>query len=218
MVVAVPGDVLEAQDIPSPYRFVDTNMEAGLYAGRFLFSSKGLHGIGPKPGPFIGGRYGIVLGGPFSLEGNVTYGDTERDVKDPGPDGDLTVIGQAPVQLLTLDARVKFMVLGSRTWHRISPHALFGAGITFDLSPQSPLDEVLEQNDRFIFGNSFTGVLGLGVRWFLSDKLLLRPDLTFQMWKEDIPAGYLTKELLLASPNGVWVQNWSLAIGLSYNF
>jgi len=110
------------------------------------------------------------------------------------------------------------MLLGQRTWHRISPHALVGAGITFDLAGQQEADQVLLPADRYSFGTSFSGILGFGTRWFITDRFLIRPDLILQLWQQDIPPGYAERELLVASPKEEWIQSWGLMIGLSYNF
>ncbi len=215
---ALIGSEARAQTIPSPYRFIDTRQEAGLFAGGNFIVGEGQYGIGPKPGPMIGARYGITIGGPFSLDGVVTYADTERDVKDPDEEGNLTTIGQAPMQLLTIDARIKFNVLGTRTWHKIAPFFLAGAGITFDLAGQSALDQQLLPEDRYDFGNSFAGILGAGTRWFPTERFSFRADLALQLWQQDIPAGYPLRPLLFDAPNSEWIQAWGLTFGAAYNF
>jgi hypothetical protein len=210
---------VDAQSIPSPYRHVDTNQEAGLFAGYNFFVAEGQFGIGPKPGPLAGGRYGISIGGPFSLEGLLTYLSSSRDVLDPGPVGDeFTKVGEADVQLLTAEARIKFMLVGQRTWRRLSPHVLVGAGITFELAGGQPADQLLQPEDRYQFGNSFSGLLGLGGRWFISRRILLRSELTLQLWQQDIPSGYRNREALVASPDSEWIQAWGISAGIAYNF
>lgn len=210
---------LAAQSIPSPYRHVETNQEAGLFAGYNFFVADGQFGIGPKPGPLVGGRYGISIGGPFSLEGVITYMDSSRDVLDPGTDGvEFTKVGEADVQLLTAEARIKFMLVGQRTWRRLSPHILVGAGITFELAGAQAADQLLQPEDRYNFGNSFSGLLGFGGRWFISNRILLRSELTLQLWQQDVPSGYRNREALVASPESEWIQAWGISAGMAYNF
>lgn len=218
MVAALWVSGLEAQTIPSPYRFIDTRQEAGVFAGANFFIGDGQYGLGPKEGPMVGARYGITVGGPFSLDGVVSYMDSERDVKLPDEDGNLTTLGQAPMELLTIDARIKFNLVGTRTWHRIAPFFLAGAGITFDLASQTELDQQLFPEDRYDFGNSFSGILGGGVRWFLSDRLSLRSDLALHLWQQDIPGGYQTRPLTAEAPNSEWIQAWGLTFGAAWNF
>jgi hypothetical protein len=179
---------------------------------------EGTFGIGPKPGPAGGARWGISIGGPFSIELTGTYLDTKRDVKNPGLEGDFTTVGEADIDLITIDARIKFMLLGQRTWRRISPHFLVGAGFTFDVAGSQAEDQLVLPADRYNFGTSFSGLLGFGARWFLTDRFLIRPDFTLQLWQQDIPEGYAVREALIASPREEWIQSWSLMIGLSYNF
>ena len=212
---AVPA---AAQTIPSPFRFIDTRQEAGLFAGGNFFVGNGQYGIGPKESPYAGARYGITIGGPFSLDGVVTYAPSARDVKDPGESGELVTVGEADMQLLTADARIKFNFMGPRTWHRIAPFLLAGAGITFDLSGTQAADELLLPEDRYDFGTSFSGLLGAGFRWFPTTRILFRTDLTLQLWQQDIPPGYATRELLIDAPESEWIQAWGISVGVAYNF
>ncbi|MGW8266266.1 MAG: hypothetical protein ACWGSQ_07855, partial [Longimicrobiales bacterium] len=70
---------LQGQTIPSPYRFLDSRQEAGLFAG-YMSPGTGRFGFGPGPGPAWGARYGINLYGHFGLEGVVTHLPTTRDI------------------------------------------------------------------------------------------------------------------------------------------
>ena len=68
-VVTVPA---HAQTIPSPYRFVDTRQEVGLFAGSSSVS-KGRFGFGPGGGLGAGARWGIDLSGPLGFEACLLY-------------------------------------------------------------------------------------------------------------------------------------------------
>lgn len=208
----------QAQTVPSPYRFIDTRQEGGAFAGANFVVGEGQYGIGPKPGPLAGVRYGITLGGPISLEGIVAYMDTKRDVKNPGELGELVTVGEADMRMLTADARIKFNFLGTRTWNRIAPFVLAGAGVTFDVTGDQAVDQLLLPDDRYDFGSSFSGLLGLGVRWFPGSRLSFRSDLTLQLWQQDVPDGYPSRELLFDAPDSEWIQAWGITLGAAYNF
>jgi len=205
-----------AQTVPSPYRFVDTRHELGVFAGANFSVADGQFGIGAKPGPVGGLRYAVALGGPFAVEVVGTYMDSSRDVLDPGEEGELTKVAEADVQLLILEGRLRFSLLGRRTWHRISPYFLVGGGVTFELAGQQPADLLILPADRYNFGNSFSGVMGAGTQWHLSDRVLLRTDLTIQLWQQDIPVGYRARDLLVAAPENEWIQAWGLTFGVAY--
>lgn len=182
-----------AQNIPSPYRHIEANAEAGPYVG-YVSAGTGRFGYGPKGGLLFGARWGIELAGPVSFETAVGLIPGTRDVINPGrAEGDRKV-GEADVLMTTIDARMKFSFTGRRTWHGISPFIVFGGGLAFDLASDDPADEVLDAADRFDFGTSFFGTFGGGIRWWLSDRLTLRGDAILQIWKLGTPPGFSTPE------------------------
>ena len=78
-----------AQQIDSPYRFVDESQQAGFFVGQ-VFTDPGTLDLGPESGPAVGLRYGIRLSGPFSLEAAAMVLSTTRAVQDTfvvGTDG-----------------------------------------------------------------------------------------------------------------------------------
>ena len=94
------------------------------------------------------------------------------------------------VLLTTIDARLKLTATGNRSWHGLSPFMVFGGGIAFDLAGASAAEELLEPEDVFEFGKSFFGTLGLGTRWFVTDRVALRTDGVFSLWQLDTPPGF----------------------------
>jgi len=207
-----------AQTIPSPYRYIDTGQEAGLFLGT-MSSAAGRFDLGSKSGRLYGARYSIELGGPFSLEGVGRILSTTRDVRDPARDQGDRTIGQADVRLASLDARVKFSLTGRRTWHRLSPYALAGGGISWDMAGASELDQQLLPDDRFSFGTSFLALLGAGVRWLPVRSVELRADGGLELWQLDTPSGYLdtTRDLGFTSapPQKEWVSGLQGSVGLA---
>ena len=178
-----------AQSIPSPFNFIEGRQEAGLIFG-VVDAAKGRFGYAPKGGRVIGGRWGLELAGPLSLEGVATVIDGTRDVINPGRvEGD-RVVGEADVLLTTFDARFKFTLTGDRTWHKIAPFFVAGGGVVFDMAGESVADQPLLPEDRFDFGTSFYGTTGLGLRWFLTERFALRADGTFSLWKVGTPPGF----------------------------
>lgn len=213
-----PCHGIRGQTIPSPYRFIDQNQEAGLFAG-FLSPGTGRFGFGPKPGPAWGARYSVNVGGPFGLEGAVTHSPTTRDIVDPGRvEGD-RVVGDMSSQLVMIDARLRFTLTGNRTWHRLAPFLMTGGGVVFDVSKDNSDEELLLDGDRFSMGTSFVGLLGGGFRWFPVDRFLVRGDLSLFLWRLKTPRGYSDPEREFAGVDQKeWVSGPSFTLGVSFRF
>ena len=208
----VGGSTADAQTVPSPFNFIEGRQEVGLIFGA-VDAATGRFGYAPKGGRLFGGRYGIELSGPLSLEGVTTVISGERDIINPGRDEGDRVVGEADVLLTTVDARFKFSLTGDRMWHRISPFIVAGGGVVFDAAGDSEADELILPEDRFSFGTSFYGTTGLGVRWFVTDRFALRADGTFSLWKVGTPPGF--SDPVRNFPNveeGEWLRSLGLTI------
>lgn len=208
------------QEIPSPYRYIETAQEAGVFGG-IVSPDAGQFDLGPKEGPAAGVRYAIELSGPFSLEGVGRTLMSERDVRDPRRAEGNQVVGTADVLLTSVDARLKFSLNGRRTWHGLGPYVLAGAGLAFDLADTPAADTVLLAEDRFDFGTSFVGLMGVGVRWIPRDNFVIRTDAAFDLWQLDTPSGYLEAERGLFEdppPENQWVSALALTLGAAFRW
>ena len=209
---------LHAQTIPSPYRFVDTRQEAGLFVGP-IQASTGRFGFGPQSAVGFGARYGVDVSGPFGLEAAVTYLPTTRDLIDPRrAEGD-RIRGEADVELLMIEARLRFSLTGRRTWNGLSPFVFAGAGGGFDLASGPEAAELLREEDQFDVGFSLLGTLGGGVRWMIGESFLLRGDAQLTLWQLETPDGYEDNSLQLEAVQQVeWANNTAFTLGLAYRF
>jgi hypothetical protein len=215
----IPSGVLRGQSISSPYRFVETKQEAGIYFGQ-RSPGTGRFGYGPGPGLIMGARYAIRLGGPFAIEGNVGFLSSERDLVDPTRvEGD-RVVGTAESGLMTLDARLRFSLTGERTWHNLTPFVLVGGGGAWGTRGAAvDEDTLLLPEDRFDFGSSFTGLFGGGLQWYFSERFLARGDFTLMMWQLKAPQGFRDPErALVGVDEKEWVSGPSFSFGISYRF
>lgn len=202
-----------AQSIPSPYRFVDSRQEAGLFAGTSSVAT-GRFGFGPAGGLYTGGRWGIELSGPLGFETVAGVISGTRDIVNPAKVVGDQRIGEADALLGTVDARLRFTLTGDRTWHRFAPFLVAGGGIALDLGGSDPLEEEeLAADDRFDFGTSFFGTAGGGARFVLTDRLALRGDAIFSLWKIGTPPGFSDPERGFASvEKSEWVSGVSLTL------
>lgn len=207
-----------AQTISSPYRFLEARQEAGPFIGT-MSPGTGRFGFGPAPGIAIGGRYGVNLGGPFGLEGVVTYLPTERAMIDPGRnEGDMDV-GDTASDVVMIDGRLRFSLTGDRAWHDLAPFVLAGGGFAFDVSGDNLDQETLLPDDRVEFGTSFVGILGGGIRWFPGDRFLVRADGILFIWQLKTPIGFSDPERGFEGVDEKeWVSGPSFSLGLGIRF
>ena len=215
--VVAPSTVA-GQTIPSSYTFIETRQEAGLYGG-YVNASTGRFGYGPSGGLTYGGRYALHLSGPLSFEGVAGVISGTRDVINPARAEDDRIIGEGDVLLTTIDARLRLSATGDRAWHALSPFLVLGAGIAFDLADPATADAVLEERDVFEFGTSFFGTMGIGTRWFVSDRFAVRTDGTFSLWRLKTPPGFSdTDRAFEAVEDTEWVRGLSISVSLLYRW
>lgn len=206
----------QAQSIPSSYSFVDTRQETGVFAG-YLGSNSGRFGYGPSGGLMYGGRYAIRLGGPAALEGVVGLLQGTRDIVNPSQPEGSRVIGEGDVRLTMIDVRLRLTATGDRTWHGLSPFLVLGGGVAFDLANPAPAEDLLEERDVFDFGTSFLGTLGIGTHWYVLDRLALRTDGTFSLWRLKTPPGFSdTDRPFGAVDDREWVRSLGISVSLLY--
>jgi hypothetical protein len=217
LLAATPREV-EAQTIPSPFRFVEKRQEAGPFTGVSSVDA-GRFGFGPGGGLHLGGRWGINLSGPLGFEAVAGVISGSRDVINPARvEGDRKV-GEADVLLGTLDARLRFTLTGDRTWNGLAPFIVAGGGIVFDMAGSDPADDELEDQDRFDPGTSFLGTLGGGLRVSITQRLALRGDALFSLWKLSTPPGFSDPERgFEAVEEGQWVNGVHLTLSTVIRF
>jgi len=208
----------EGQSIPSHFQFFETRQEAGIFVG-VTGQSTGRFGYGPSPGPSFGARYGLQLGGPLGVEGVFGYHPTTRDVVDPTrAEGDM-VVGEADAKMLSFDARLSFSLTGDRTWRRLNPFLFIGGGLAWDAAGESEEDARVLANDRFEFGAKFVALLGGGVRWHVTERILVRTDFSLTMNQLKTPNGFLDPTRALTGVGEKEsVSGPSFSIGAAFRF
>ena len=201
------------QSIPSPYRFLERAQEVGPFAGS-VSAATGRFGFGPSGGALFGVSYGVHLAGPVSLEGVIGTIQSERDIINPGRDEGDRIVGTTDALLSSVDARLRFSLVGHRAWHGINPHLIFGGGMVWD-AKSSPVEaeESLDAADQFSFGRGFLGTLGTGMYWYLRDGIALRVDGQFTLWKLATPPGFSDPARdFEAVESSEWVRGLGLTI------
>jgi len=208
----------EGQSVPSPYRFFETKQEGGAFLGH-TNQGTGRFGYGPGSGLTVGARYGLHLGGPFGIEGVFGYRPTTRDVVDPTREEGNRVVGETDAEIMSIDVRLRFSLTGDRIWHRLNPFVFAGGGLAWDLAGDGEADGLVLPQDQFEFGRRFLGLFGAGVRWIVSEDILIRGDLALTLNQLETPEGFLdpARELDRVGEKE-WVSGPLFSLGIAYHF
>lgn len=217
-----------AQSIGSPYEFVESSHSLHAFA-TYVFTDRGTIGIGPHSAPAVGFGYGIRISGPFAFDSRIAFMPTSRTVftVDPSADPDavredptvgLEEIGTADLSLLLADASLRFNITGPRTWNRLQPYALLGAGAVVRVAADNAAEEGLPEDSdlRVRFSNGVTGHFGAGVEWHASDRLTIRFDARDVLWRLHVPTGFITTARVIDDRQ--WVQTAHLSVGAAFRF
>ena len=187
LLAPTPGS---SQMIPSPYRFIESRHDAGFFMG-VLKENRGTLRMGPGGGLVTGGRYGIHATGPLTFEASTFLLVADREVYAPTSSGGLQRLGTADSYVGSAELLVRLTVTGSRTWHGLAPFLLAGAGLIGDFAGPSDLESEFRAGERYDFGPAVIGTLGAGTRWYLTDRVSLRLDGVFHLWRLKTPRSFL---------------------------
>jgi hypothetical protein len=218
LVLACVADAsaVAAQHIDSPYRYIDTSQSAGPFVG-YVLTQPGHEKLGPQSAPAFGARYDIRLSGPLLAEAQVAYIPTTRAVHDTVFQGtNRRTLGTANMRLVMVDLDFRFNLTGARTWHELAPFVLAGGGIAFDMQGATALDNSVTSDQRYKFGTTFAGILGVGSEWYMTKKIGVRADARTALWKLTTPSAFLIRNPLISATQ--WTQNVLLSGQLSYHF
>ncbi len=209
---------VEAQSITSPYRFIEGRHEIGGYVAH-VPGNRGTMELGPGDGVMVGARYGLDVGGPFTLEFGGFFLPTDRNVRAPNEQGTaIEDVGSASALVGGIDGRIRFTLTGPRTWHGLAPHVLAGGGAVGNLSGRIEEEAAFPSDVRFTFGPSFLGVLGAGSRYFVTDQIVVRFDAVAHFWKLGTPRSFLSVESDTPIVGDQWPAVGGFAVGLSWRF
>ena len=218
--IAVANSPVAGQTIPSPYTFIENSKEWAFFAGRSDINP-GQLGLGPQDATTFGGRWATAFGAlSFDLSG--TWFDSKREVRDVLRPVDDRVIGESNIDILLFDARLRLNLTGGRTWHRLQPFVTFGGGLAFS----SGVDRILENAAAmpapqwYSFGTRFTGTVTGGTNFHISNKISLRLEGVWNLWKIATPVGWLTlsADPFGENPEGDWVSVKSITLGASWRY
>lgn len=214
------ASALEAQRIPSPYRYIEETQSIGLFGGYILTESVEPD-LGPQAAPIFGVRYNLRLGGPVLGEAAVGFAPSERTIfaargVDPNdPTRTIPIpVDTVSAPLLLAEAGMRLVLTGARTWNALAPYLLATGGLVANLRGQTAEDEEVPENERFSFGPRFAVGVGVGTDWFVTPRFSLRAEVRDQIWRLNIPAG-LTEA---AAQDDRWTNNLGISLGAAFHF
>lgn len=225
VLVAVVGAArpAQAQQITSPYRYIDQNQALTAQA-TYIATNRGMLDLGPASGMAYGLSYTIRLGGPFNIDLAASFFPTRRAVMDTvpadsatltdNPLASVTKIGEDKLGIALLTAALRFDITGPRTFHGLMPFVVFGGGLARQVYQSGISDIHLISARRYHFGGLFAGQIGGGTDWFLTHRLTARLDVRDLFWRIGIPAAFQRSPI----PSKEWVQNLQASLGFSWRF
>lgn len=210
-------DILPAQQIPSPYRFIEETQSAGAFGG-YLWTTNEAPDLGPRSAPMVGLRYSIRLSGPVAGELSLGFAPSERTVfTNVAASGDTTAVvlqeaGVTDMSILLAEAGLRFSLTGARTWNGLAPYVIGAGGIVADLAGRESVE--LDDDERFDFGPGLAVALGAGTEWFVGQRFSLRAEVRDQIWRLSIPSG-----LRAATDEETrWTNNFGFTVGAALHF
>jgi hypothetical protein len=222
LLALLPAGPLTAQigvdPAKSPYRDI-------LYGNGWTPTVGYLGGDGSstKMSPNSGMTYGIRFDFRFSglLQGwaGLEYMDAERMMTHP--DDSLVNRYSGPVKMSVILPTVGLQanLTGPKRWHGFAPFAAFTFGAAIGEHPA-------EDTTKFDFGTKLVMAPSVGTRLFLGEKVHLRAEALWYMWKMKYPTGWLDEpEDEPTAPPPIdpdefedWVATFSLRFGLGIAF
>jgi hypothetical protein len=211
------ASVVEAQAIPSPFRYVETSHSLGLRAG-YLNTSTGDTGVGPEPSAIVGPVYTIRLTGPLTGMVGISMLPTSRTIFErvtiAADSVELEAIGEADLLLLLGEAGLRFNVTGPRTWNGLAPYVGASLGFVGNVRSRPALEEELEASQRVSVGPGFALGLSAGTDWFLTERFSIRAEAVDYLWRVTTPEGLSTAQ----SRQSQWTNNLGLTFGAALHF
>lgn len=204
----------------SPYRPILARMSFSA-VGSYIWGSSGKVGVGPSDGPGAGIRFDMQLTGPTDVFATVSWSNLQRLVADPKAPVDSQLTGPVDQGVLFAELGLAVLLTGDKTWRRMAPYLGANLGLAFGGS-------VPQDSSGYGFSAKFVSGPLLGIRYYVSDAVLLRVEGRLQFWKLSYPLSFFqTPERAPNDPpvlspvlnsDSEWTSHPTLLIGLGYAF
>jgi hypothetical protein len=192
-----------------------------------MFGTLGGDGGEARVGPHSGNTYGLRFGFRMSgfIEGglSLSYMDLERFIVDADDSVATRVSGPVKQNVVTIEAALQFNLTGGKTWHNIQPFFTGGLGYAFGSSTDA-------DTSGFEFGKRFSISPGVGLRYYLGQRVQLRLEARRHFWKLKYPASFLEEpeeepgseddpnSVITSGKDNEWASGWWLMGGIGFSF
>lgn len=179
----------------SPYTPLRATKVISLGVG-YLGGSEGSAAVGPTDGLLAIGRFNMRIGGPLELDGSFGMANLERAIIDPLTVPTDSIVDVAKQTVTLLDLGIMLLLTGQKTWHRTVPYVGASFGVAFGGSiPEDTLS-------GFNFKTQFQLAPTVGLRWYPSDRLMVRIEFRDIVWRLSYPGTFfeIPEDDISASP------------------
>jgi hypothetical protein len=202
----------------SPYRDIRKGHSFTVTAGYFK-GDGGRFGIGPHGGAVFGARYDIRTASTLQIGIGVSRGNLERFIVNPFVILANRRSGPVKQSVTFAELDLQFNLTGGKSWHRIAPYVAASGGIAF--ASGTPTDI-----SGYSFGKKLYLAPGIGLRFFLSDRLHLRAEARATFWKLNYPTTFQdaprddpsAPPVLAGGSTTEWTSSRWHQAGLGYSF
>lgn len=209
--------------IDSPYRWIPLGVRVGVFGGH-VNADRGDARLGPGSTPIAGGRFRGRISSPISLEVSAGYGNSDRLLIDPTlPEGPAPVDTLSTQWILT-EAALQLALTGRRTWNRLQPYIVVGAGLLTGISEEGGERFASADSADFRYEINVAPVaqVGLGTEVLVSDRIGIGLEVRDHLWRVKTPEGFFRSEVLEtiesldlpAPPDTQWTHNLELSLTL----
>ena len=167
----------------SPYREVIQG-RSWMFTFGYFGGAGGDFGVGPHNGLTYGLEWNIRVSTPLQLGVSATYGALERMIVHPEDSLADRYTGPVGTNVWMFGATGNFNITGKKTWHGFAPYAFVTLGVA--TAGSTPGDD-----SGYEFGTKIYGSPGLGVRYYLGQRLYLRGQTQYTIWTLSYPPSYL---------------------------
>jgi hypothetical protein len=207
----------DGQQIPSPYRHIETAHSLSLYAG-YLALDKGEIDLGLASAPTFGLRYAGRFAAPVAGVIRLGIAPSERTIlrrqNANDPSSPLTVLDETSATLLSAEAGFRLLLTGPRTWHGFAPYLEGTGGLMSVAGSRTAEESQLPAGQIVDFGPSFAVGVAAGTNWFLTDRISTEIAVQGLLWRLSIPEGLSDT----GEKESEWTRNLGVTIGGAFHF
>jgi hypothetical protein len=200
----------------SPYVDLQHSQEITIIGGQY-HAHRDPAFVGPQSGALVGVHYEWRAGGPAHLIAEVARVNSDRRLINPARVGEAREMGTVSRPLWMADVDLGMSLTGGKSWHRLVPEVIAGAGAVSDLRTKP-------DSGGYRFGTRFAFNWGGALRYVPGGRWQIRGDIKNRMYTMAYPTSYFvaptngTPVVASTQAKSFWLNNPAFTLGLSYLF